>query len=115
MFVQGLIIEWLEMKIKEINKMSKKFTYTKFTKYHYCEFSDEWEQDGVEFEYEVENEDLAREIVKLLQNDGYFENKETEELKRFILDFDLVELLAEQYEDSLKDIFQKEALEFYED
>lgn len=106
--------------------MSKTFRYTKFTKYHYCEFSDEWEEDGVEFDYEVEDKKLLPIIVNLVFED-YFEsdavycdNKDVvkaikENLKRFIEESDLIGVLADQYEDNLKEIFQEEAMEFYND
>lgn len=106
--------------------MSKTFNYTKFTKHHYCDFSDEWEEDGVEFDYEVENKDLLPAIVDLLVDDyfmddnGVMHNEELrkavkEKLSKLIEENDLVEQLADQYEDTLKEIFQDEALEFYED
>lgn len=126
MFVQGLITEWLEMKIKGINKMSKKFTYTKFTKYCYCGYSDEWEEDGIEFDYEVEDKDLLPVIVDLLfedyfgKNELYCNNKEIvkslkENLTKMIKESDLIETFADQYEDELKEIFKKEALDFFID
>lgn len=106
--------------------MSKKFRYTKFTKHHYCEFSDEWEEDGVEFDYEVEDKDLLPVIVNLLFED-YFEgeniycNNEAivyaikEKLAKMILESDLIGIFADQYEDTLKEIFLNEAMEFYND
>ena len=106
--------------------MSKTFRYTKFTKYHYCDYSDEWEEDGVEFDYEVDNEDLLPEIVELVFNDYFAENKvvcdseeRTNEIKetlsRIIDDNYLIDTLSDQYEDTLKDIFEKEAFDFYND
>ena len=106
--------------------MSKTFRYTKFTKYHYCEFSDEWEEDGVEFDYEVEDEHLLPEIVNLVfedyleSNELYCDNEEIvkaikESLKRFIEESELIGVLADQYEDTLKEIFEDEAMEWYND
>lgn len=104
--------------------MSKTFRYTKFTKYHYCEFSDEWEEDGVEFDYEVEDRDLLREIVNLLFDDYFGDDKvicesgeRTKEVKerlaRLIEENDLIGAFADEYEDTLKEIFQEEAMEWY--
>ena len=92
----------------------KKFTYTKITGHYYCQYSDEWEEDGVEFDYEVEEYDLADAIVQLLQEDGYFENVEIDDLKEFILNFGLVDKLADEYESELKEMFKQEALDSYE-
>ena len=104
--------------------MSKIFTYTKFTKHHYCDFSDEWEEDGVEFDYEVENKDLLPIIVDLLFED-YFakdriicstEKKKVavkEKLKKILDENDLVEVFADQYEDTLKEIFCDNAMDYY--
>lgn len=94
-----------------------KFIYTKFTKLHYCEFSDEWEEDGVDFDYEPDNDDLAEAIVDLLCNDYELLDEENTRnaLKFMIEDLDLVEEFAKRYEDHLKDIFKKEAFEYYED
>lgn len=104
--------------------MGKTFNYTKKTGHYYCSYSDEWEDDGVEFEYEVENKDLLPVLVDLMFDD-YFgddtavkENKELtrlikEKLKYLIDEQDLVSMLADNYEDTLKDIFEEEAMEWY--
>lgn len=105
--------------------MSKTFRYTKFTGHYYCQYSDEWEEDGVEFDYEVDDDDLLRELVGLTFEE-YFDkkeirdNKETEKavkesLKRFIDEHEIIDILADCYEDELKEIFRDEALEFYND
>lgn len=106
--------------------MSKTFKYTKFAKYHYCEFSDEWEEDGVEFDYEVEDRDLLPVIVNLVFDD-YFESNELycenekiahsikENLSKMIEENDLIGTFADQYEETLKEIFKQEALDFYND
>lgn len=106
--------------------MSKTFRYTKFTGHYYCQYSDEWEEDGVEFDYEVEDRDLLPVIVDLVFED-YFESNELycdneavvktikENLAKMISESDLIGTFADQYEDTLKDIFQDEALDFYND
>ena len=106
--------------------MSKKFRYTKFTKYHYCDFSDEWEEDGIEFDYEVEDRHLLPKIVDLLFDDYFGDDKAIcdseertkevkERLKRLVDESDLIGTFADQYEDTLKEIFEQEAMEFYND
>ena len=106
--------------------MSKTFRYTKFTGHYYCQYSDEWEEDGAEFDYEVEDRDLLPVIVELVYNDYFgendllFDNEERikaikEELRRFINDTDLIEPLADSYEHILKDIFRQEAFDFHND
>lgn len=91
----------------------KKFTYTKITGHYYCPYSDEWEEDGIEFNYDVEDDKLLDVVVDLLYYER-FEGKVTkEELKDFIEEFDLLDKIADGYEDELKDIFEKEAFENY--
>lgn len=92
----------------------KTFTYTKITGQYYLDYTDEWEEDGIEFDYDVEENDLADAIVQLLQEDGYFEDVEIDNLKEFILNFGLVDKLADEYESELKEMFEKEALDSYE-
>ena len=100
--------------------MSKKFTYTKFTGHYYCQYSDEWEQDGIEFDYTVEDKDLLPEIVDLVFDD-YFggvdgdKNAIKEKLKKLIDEQDFLEQLVDSYEDTLKEIFKDEAMESYND
>ena len=92
----------------------KKFTYTKITGHYYCQYSDEWEEDGVEFDYEVEDDRLLDVVVDLLYYEQ-FEGKVTkEELIEFIEKFDLLDKIADGYEEQLKDIFEKEAFDSYE-
>ena len=92
----------------------KKFTYTKITGHYYCQYSDEWEEDGIEFDYEVEEDELLNVVVDLLYYE-YFEGKiQKEELKTFIEEFDLLDKIADGYEEQLKEIFEKEAFESYE-
>lgn len=100
--------------------MSKKFRYTKFTGHYFCKYSDEWEEDGVEFDYEVDNDELLPEIVELIFKDyfsdeDYSEKSVKEKIEEIITNSDLVDWFADLYEEELKDIFKKEALEFYED
>ena len=104
--------------------MSKTLKYTKFTKYHYCHFSDEWEEDGVDFEYKVEDRKLLPIIVNLVFED-YFESNEVycdneavvkaikENLTKMIDESDLIGEFADQYEETLTEMFRDEAMEWY--
>lgn len=98
--------------------MSKKFTYTKITGHYYCQHSDDWEQDGIDFDYEVQDRDLLPEVVKLVFKD-YFgeidfnEGDIKEGLAKMIEEQDLLDQLADNYEDTLKEIFQDEAMDWY--
>ena len=106
--------------------MSKTFRYTKFTGHYYCQYSEEWEQDGVEFDYEVEDDELLPIIVNFLFGD-YFEGDKNycsnekavkaikENLKRMVEESELIEVFADQYEETLKEIFEQEAMDFYND
>ena len=92
----------------------KKFTYTKITGHYYCQYSDEWEEDGFDFDYVVEDDRLLDVVVDLLYYEQ-FEGKVTkEELIEFIEEFDLLDKIADGYEEQLKDIFEKEAFDSYE-
>lgn len=92
----------------------KKFTYTKITGHYYCQYSDEWEEDGIEFDYEVEDDRLLDVVVDLLYYEQ-FEGKVTkEELRNFIEEFDLLDKIADGYESELKEMFEKEAFDSYE-
>ena len=104
--------------------MSKTFRYTKITGQYYLDYTDEWEEDGVEFDYEVEDEDLLPVIVdlifdayfgddKLVMKDKEFEKLLKQKLSTLIEENDLIGVIAEQYESTLKEIFEKEAMEFY--
>lgn len=101
--------------------MSKIFRYTKITGHYYCPHSEDWEKDGVEFDYEVEDEKLLPTVIDLLCAD--YADKQSEEfesilkvtLERMIIEKNMLGLLCDNYETQLKDIFEKEALEFYED
>lgn len=101
--------------------MSKTFIYTKITKTVYLANTDENEEFGEEFEYEVDDEMLLDTVTELIFDDyfrksglmsankyGWFTRKA---LKKFIEDTDSLEQLVKYYEDSLKDYFEEEAME----
>ena len=99
--------------------MSKTFTYTKVLTRAYDSKRDDYEEYGCEFDYEVDNEDLLDAVVDLLIEE-YFEsidvtNNVRQKLRCMITDFDMLDEFADAYEDSLKEMFEEEALESYED
>ena len=85
------------------------FTYTKITNTYYLSDTDEWEEDGIEFTYEPTYQQLKQEVKELITRD-YGESSWS-----MIDELDLVECVAQFYEDELKDIFEQEAMEFYND
>ena len=84
------------------------FTYTKITNTYYLSDTDEWEEDGIEFTYEPTYQQLKQEVKELITRD-YGESSWS-----MIDELDLVECVAQFYEDELKDIFEQEAMDFYE-
>ena len=85
------------------------FTYTKITNTYYLSDTDEWEEDGIEFTYEPTYQQLKQEVKELITRD-YGESSWS-----MIDELDLVECVAQFYEDELKDIFEQEAMERYND
>lgn len=74
-----------------------------------------------EFIYEPDNNDLLKEVAFLIYDD-YFDDKKKQNInfietitfiEKFIYDFDLLDIIAENYEDELKDSFEREAIEYY--
>lgn len=72
----------------------------------------EWDGDeGFEFEYEVNNNDLL-EAVCVLADEHYFDCKDDlKKLRNFIFDFDLIDILVESFKDELHDYFEEKALD----
>lgn len=103
--------------------MSKTFTYEFVKKVVYLENSDETEEIIDSFDYEVFDEELLYAVADFVY-DNYFSKTELADgcaygsfvrknIRRFIEDFDLLEMLVENYEDELKDYFEDEAMEYY--
>ena len=86
-----------------------KFTYTKITESCYLEETDEIEEFGDEFDYEPTRYDLERELQPIIEKEYGFM------AWQMIDDLDLIEEVAERYEEELKDIFEQEAMEWYND
>lgn len=95
--------------------MSKSFTYTKITSKYYLDYTDEWEEDGVEFEYEVSSKKCIEAISDILIEEYFYDFEDKKEIKSrlqdMISDNDMEETLAERYEEELKDIFREEAFD----
>lgn len=91
--------------------MSKTFRYAKTINIIYLKDIDEYSEDIEFFEYEVNDEDLCAAIADLIYNDYFYEQNYdiVKILYDFILDFDMINDLADYYEDELKDKFRKEA------
>lgn len=85
------------------------FTYTKITNTYYLSDTDEWEEDGIEFTYEPTYQQLKQEVKELITRD-YGESSWS-----MIDELDLVDCVAQFYEEELKDIFEQEAMEWYND
>lgn len=103
--------------------MSKKFVYTDVNERVYLEGTDEYEDFGEEFEYEVEDEELLKKIINIVYRD-YFYYPGIEDhpdyisavkhgLKDFIRDNDNLDELVDDYENELRDLFMDEAFESY--
>lgn len=104
--------------------MSRSFTYTKVTGYRYCLYSDDWEQDGIDFNYEVSDSKLLKAIVNMIYDEYFepcklfskqedFEKIMKDQIRTLIEQEDILDILVENYEESLKEIFEQEALEHY--
>ena len=85
------------------------FRYTVIKESCYLEQTDEIEEFGDEFEYEPTIYELERELQPLIERDYGFC------AWQMVDDLDLVEEVAERYEEELKDIFEQEAMEWYND
>ena len=105
--------------------MGKVFTYTKITSGGYLESSDEWEEWGDDFDYEVdwpeirdkEADILFREYFSKIPGlqDKSLKNSIRKALEEIIADYDLEELFCEAHEEEIKDSFEREALDSFND
>lgn len=97
-----------------------KFTYTKITECVYLENSDEYEEYGEEFEYEPSYYALMWAVVDCVfyeyfkSGDEKFKLMQKDFIYRLIEEYDLLDKIAECYEDELKEHFQEEAMRNYE-
>lgn len=100
----------------------KTYHYKKITGHYYCNYTKEWEEDGIEFEYEVEDCKLLPEIVELVFQE-YFTDLDficdstekrqiiRDKLSKIIEEGHLIGVLADKYETHLTELFEQEAKE----
>lgn len=98
-------------------------TYTKITNQYYLEGSDEWEEDGEDFEYEIDLEQELEALTQIAYNLYFSKLGRTltkEQLKQLkasitamISDFSDEELddWKEFFEDDIKEYFRDDAFE----
>ena len=72
----------------------------------------EWDgDDGFEFEYDVDIDDIEKALFELV-NDYYFDGKlDRKNFANFMRDFDMTDMLIDGFEDELQDYFEQEALD----
>lgn len=104
--------------------MSKTFRYTRINSRCYDSYRDSYEEDGVDFDYSVDNDEMLPVIANFLFED-YFENNpqivENKELtksikegiRQMIKENDLIDIFAETYEDGLKETFRDDAMDWF--
>lgn len=84
------------------------FRYTVIKESCYLEQTDEIEEFGDEFDYTPSTEALSSALKSIVVRDYGLD------AWVIVADLDLVEYVAEYYEEELKDIFEQEAMDFYE-
>ena len=91
------------------------FTYTDIKECVYLESTDEYEEHGVDFEYEVDDDRILTPLTEFVWRD-YF-NKQGDRkmilngIEDFILAYELIETLADNYYDELREYFEEDAFE----
>ena len=104
--------------------MSKTFRYTRVMSRAYDSYRDSYEDDGIEFDYEVSNDELLPVIVNTLFEDYFEKNKQIAEnrelvravkasINEMVTVNDLVDIFVEAYEDDLKEIFRDDAMDWF--
>lgn len=104
--------------------MSKTFRYTRITSRAYDSYRDNYEEDGVDFDYSVDNDEMLPVIADFLFED-YFEGNQQiieskeltksikEGIRQMIKENDLIDIFAETYEDVLKEVFRDDAMDWF--
>lgn len=94
--------------------MSKTFTYTRITSQYYLDYTDEWEEDGEDFDYEVDDDKLMDAVIELIKRDFFGCKVSPDALSDFIAETDILDRLVDNYEDELKAMFKQEAFDYYD-
>lgn len=98
--------------------MPKKFTYTRATEHFNADF-DEYEYYGEDFDYEVDDDSLLFALAQIIyeKHFGFCKDARTAKLQilQFIISSDIFEQLCETFEEDLKDYFESEAFEEWDD
>ena len=88
-----------------------RFTYFKKT----GEFRDkhgEWDgDDGFEFDYDVDRADLLDAVCDIVDMCYFGKTLDLTKFKKFVREFDLIDILAEEFRDDLHEYFEDEALD----
>lgn len=97
--------------------MAKTFIYTKTNNQYYLKESDEYEYDGIEFEYKISDDEVLDAILDFIVDEYFpdFCEKLIDKIKTFIKDCDLLDDLFEIYKDQLKDYFEDDAFEYFKE
>lgn len=104
--------------------MSKIFTYTVQTgPSRYSEETDEEFCDEEDFEYEVDSDEIEKalgeiivdeELTNVICLDSCQKEQLAKNVATFISNTDLIDTLTDYYEDSLKDYFESQAMEAWD-
>ena len=85
-----------------------KFIYTKITEQYYLEDSDEWEEDGIEFEYEPSDSDIKSALKDIIIEDY------GKRAWAMVESLEIWDILAEYFEEQLAEYFKDEAMQQFE-
>ena len=104
--------------------MSKIFTYTvQIGPSRYSEETDEEFCDEEDFEYEVDSDEIEKalgeiivdeELTNVICLDSCQKKQLAKNVATFISNTDLIDTLTDYYEDSLKDYFESQAMEAWD-
>lgn len=87
------------------------FDYTRVTDVVYLSGSDEYEEFGDGFQYEVDDERICKAVAKLASERYFGTDKYAWAIKIFIEDCEILEKVADFFYEELKELFEAEAME----
>ncbi len=87
------------------------FTYSITVASGYCSATDEYDEEDISFEYEVDEDRIEDAIVDIIYYKyfGNYENKVNKNIRDFIDTYDLWDNIKDKLEDDLYDYFEDEA------